>query len=223
MSVKKLNKKRRESWSMLSLRGSNVTLRQHSWTLSLGSGRMCTATILTWNWTAEYKAVRHYTNVWRRTVTTLHYKDYAAQVPMQQASVRKYCLASYPNFLLWLPSDCAFTVIQNKSRSVHIKLLLYVILFGYMCWSCTQNVLIQAWRRPICTIETYRLTISHIIKGMYRLTYELYLMIHMISHQHYPCTNLTITSKVNAPSTSISNGVACRTKHSSAFSSSLTI
>lgn len=74
MSVKKLNKNRRESWSMLSLRGSNVTLRQHSWSLSLGSGRMCTATILTWKWPAEYTAVRHHTNV-TRWKTTLHYKD----------------------------------------------------------------------------------------------------------------------------------------------------
>jgi len=62
MSVKKLNKKRRESWSILSLRGSNVTLRQHSWTLKLGSGRTCTATILIWKWT-ESRAVRHYMNM----------------------------------------------------------------------------------------------------------------------------------------------------------------
>lgn len=122
--------------------------------------------------------------------------------------------------LLWLPSHCAFTNIKNNSMSVRTQLLLYVRLFGYMFHSYIWIAFMQALWWSIYTLETCGLTIWHIIK-IVQTDPELYSMIHTWNYQHLLCSNLPITSKVNATSISISNAMTSLMTQPSQFFSSL--
>jgi len=162
---------------MLSLRGSNVTLRQHSWSLSLGSGRMCTATILTWKWPAEYTAVQHHTNV-RRWTTTLHYKGQAAEILMQKAWVKKYCLTSYTNFILWFYGHSKQFKVGPHTTLIVCQFVWLNVLILYVDCFYTGPIIIHIYDQNMLPNN-----VTH-DKSDLQTDLERYWMIHILSHQH---------------------------------------